>query len=319
MSSRVGSFGQFRYSSVVLARYKLLAEEHFPTLVEICRFVWKAIMRYSDIDGEQRAASFAYYAFFSLFPLILLITVTGSLFFEKNRVQEEVLNLVGAYIPLSTSEQAGIMQAISGFIQQRGKAGILALLGVAWTSLRFFQALVRGVNRAWGTHEYSWWRLPIQNLLMVGIVAAALLVGMFIPAVMKVVEGVLERYSIPYTSTFLETAILLSKQMIPSVVLCLALLMFFKLAPRQHAAFRHVWPPAVLVTVLLQLLQALFVWYARSFANFNAIYGAFGGAIALLMWIYFSGSVIIFGGCLSAVLAEARQKPPVGKQDKTPV
>ena len=36
--------------------------------------IWRAMVKYSETDGEQRAASFAYYAFFSIFPLLLVLT-----------------------------------------------------------------------------------------------------------------------------------------------------------------------------------------------------------------------------------------------------
>jgi YihY family inner membrane protein len=95
------------------------------------------------------------------------------------------------------------------------------------------------------------------------------------------------------------------------------LLLLYKTAPRAHPAFRYVWAPALIVSLLLQALQWGFLAYAKNFMNFNVIYGAFGGAIALLMWIYLSGSVIIFGGCLSAAIAQVEGKSAVEASDET--
>ena len=92
--------------------------------------------------------------------------------------------------------------------------------------------------------------------------------------------------------------------------------MFYKFAPRRRTLFSEVWAGAVVVTIMLQLLQHLFVLYVRSFSHFNKIYGAFGGVAALLMWIYLSGSIIIFGGCLCAVQAEMRIKREAGDARK---
>ena len=61
-----------------------------------------------------------------------------------------------------------------------------------------------------------------------------------------------------------------------------------------------VWVPALLVTLLLQVCQQLFVLYSTRFTNFNAVYGAFGGVIALMLWTYLSGVIVVFGGCLCA-------------------
>ena len=81
--------------------------------------------------------------------------------------------------------------------------------------------------------------------------------------------------------------------------------MFYKLAPRRRTTFREVWVGALLVALLLRVLQTLFILYAKNIAHFNAVYGAFGSVIAVLMWVYLSGSVIILGGCFCAATAEA--------------
>jgi len=55
--------------------------------------------------------------------------------------------------------------------------------------------------------------------------------------------------------------------------------------------------------------ESLFVIYLEDFATLNAVYGAFGGCWRLLLWIYLSGCVFIFGACLCAGQAEALGQP----------
>src|ERR1700737_1241116 len=71
--------------------------------VLLAKNISKAANHYSRIDGEQCAASFAYYAFFSLFPLILLLVAVGT-FFVPDRLQaaREVVQQVEEYVPLQT-------------------------------------------------------------------------------------------------------------------------------------------------------------------------------------------------------------------------
>jgi Ca2+-transporting ATPase len=73
--------------------------------------------------------------------------------------------------------------------------------------------------------------------------------------------------------------------------------------------FAQVWAAALLATVLLQAADSLFVIYLKNFATLNAVYGAFGGIMALLLWIYLSGCIFIFGACLCAAQAEGRSLP----------
>jgi Ca2+-transporting ATPase len=92
-------------------------------------------------------------------------------------------------------------------------------------------------------------------------------------------------------------------------VVFVGLTLFYKLAPRRPARFSQVWVAALCATALLQVTEILFVYYLEHFASQNAVYGAFGGIMALLLWIYLSGCVLIFGVCLSAAHSEGGSAP----------
>jgi YihY family inner membrane protein len=272
------------------------------------RTTWRALCIYSDTDGEQRAASFAYYAFFALFPLILLFVSIGSLVVDKTEVANSVIGFVSRYIPVGGDGENAVMKTINGVVASWKGAGAIALLAIIWSALGLFHAIVRGVNRAWGTLEYPWWKLPFKNLFMVGIVASALFIGVIAPAIMDAVEAFTWRQRIPFGVETLIVIFRLTRLLLPSVILFYGFAMFYKFAPRRRTTFAEIWIAAFTVTILLQILQGLFVQYVKLFPNFNRVYGAFSGVVVLLMWIYLSGSVIIFGGCLSAAQAELRKR-----------
>ena len=268
---------------------------------------WRAALKFDETDGEQRAASFAYYAFFSMFPLILLLITLGTAFLgHKADAAEKIIAYVSTQIPLEEADMRTVISTINGVVASRKSAGLIAFAVLAWTSLRFFQALVRGVNRAWGTKEYSWWRLPIKNLGMLAILTSVLFLGILAPVVLKQIEDFYWFHSrqIGLDFTFLWYVFDFAKLLLPLVVLFFGMSLFFKYAPRRRTLLREVWGAALFVTISLELLQRLFVLYTRNIGNFNALYGTFGSVIALLLWIYLSGSIIIFGGCISAARYE---------------
>jgi YihY family inner membrane protein len=92
------------------------------------------------------------------------------------------------------------------------------------------------------------------------------------------------------------------------VVLFYGFAMFYKFAPRRRTMFREVWVAALFATMGLYALQQLFVMYTTNITNFNLIYGSIGTVLALLLWIYLSGSVIILGGCIAAAQYEIRMQ-----------
>jgi YihY family inner membrane protein len=269
--------------------------------------VWRSLVKYDETDGEQRAASFAYYAFFSLFPLILLLITAGTTFLgDRDRAAREVIGYVSAYLMIEPTEANVVIDTINGVVQSRRSAGLISLAALAWSALRFFQALVRGVNKAWGTKEYNWWRLPIQNLFMAAILGSALFLGIFAPAVVDQVEQFYwqNSRSVGLEFSWVHYVFQLCRFLVPPLVLFYGFSMFYKFAPRRRTKFREVWIAALVVTLLLGVLQHLFLLYTTSIGDFNRLYGVFGSVVALLMWIYLSGSVIILGGCLSAAQYE---------------
>src|SRR5581483_2415760 len=278
--------------------------EPMPWWKRASRIVWLTLCKYSETDGEQRAASFAYYAFFALFPLILLFITIGSMFVDQERASSAIVSFVNDYIPLDADPENIITTTINGVVKSRKSVGVVAILGLAWSALRFFQALVRGVNRAWGTKEYAWWRIPIKNFGMVGILASVLLVGNIVPLLLKYVEWYYWQLAFSSGAKIMVVVFASARWIVSSLILFYGLSMFYKFAPRRRTSFSEVWIAAAIVTISSQIVQGLFVLYTKNFGHFNALYGTFGGVVALLMWIYLSGSIIILGGCLCAAQAE---------------
>jgi YihY family inner membrane protein len=278
---------------------------------KVGRVLWLTILKYNETDGEQRAASFAYYAFFALFPFIILFISIGTYFIpHPDAVKTVILEFISKYLPVDSDDQNLVTNTIQGVIKHSLLRNGAAVIGLAWSSLRFFQALVRGINRAWGTHEYSWWRLPIKNLAMAGILASALLVGIVAPAITDGIAAYWRRHAIIYDFGLVATAFNRLRLFLPILVLFYGLSMFYKFAPRRRTSLSEVWVAALVVALSLKALQRLFILYTTNFSHFNAVYGTLGGVVALLMWIYLSGSLIILGGCLCAAQSEVWAKKP---------
>jgi len=269
---------------------------------------WRALVKYDETDGEQRAASFAYYAFFALFPLIVLIITVSTMLLDQEFATTAITEQVKEHLPVESDLAERVIRTIQGVVRSRGKASIIALLILIWSDVRFFQALVHGVNKAWGTKDYSWWRLPIKNFAMVCILVSALLIGTIAPVIVNYMEGAYWTNSWKVGLDFLWVIDLFRaiRLLLAPLVLFYGFAMFYKFAPRRRTTFREVWPSALFVTLGINILQRLFVLYTKSVADFNAIYGTFGSVIALLMWIYLTGSLIILGGCLAAAGYEIR-------------
>ena len=272
-----------------------------------CR-VWAilclAINKFLRIDGAQWAGAFAFNAFFSLFPLIVLFVTFASAFIDRDRTGKEIIAYMESYVPIRGEMQSYIFDTIAGVVKARGQVGVVAFLILVWVALQCFATLICATNRAWGTVMHNWRRLPLKSLMLLGITVGAVLLGMAVPVLMRMAEGWL--FPVPDFHSWVYG---LGSFFIPLLVVFFGLSLFYRLAPRRPTQFAQVWAAALCATVLLQAAESLFVVYLKNFATLNAVYGAFGGIMALLLWIYLSGCIFIFGACLCAAQAEGRSAP----------
>ncbi|MDD5200420.1 MAG: YihY/virulence factor BrkB family protein [Terrimicrobiaceae bacterium] len=280
---------------------------------------WKVLLAtlriFGEIDAEQRAASFAYYATFALIPLLTLLLSVSSMFFDPALVKHAVLE----FIPSGAPGQEKVWQMIDELQRVRGGVSIASLVILAWSSLKFFQALVRAVNRAWHTEEISWWQMPLKNLAMIGVTTSGFALGILLPAILQGVTKTLAAFEHFVTAhlpglhlTPLFAVLDLSRYLVGGIVLLYTVTMLYTFAPRRRAPLRHVWMPAILVTISLQLSQIAMVNYLPRFINYNVIYGSIGGLMLLLFWIYLSGLIIIAGGCACAAHARPETTAAAG-------
>jgi len=260
-----------------------------------------AVKKFLLIDGTQWAGAFAFNAFFSLFPLMILLVTFVSSFVDRNIAAAEVIAYIESYVPITGEMQNYIFTAISGVINSREKATTIASLVLVWTAIQCFTTLIVATNRAWGSEVYNWWRLPLKSLTLFGTTAGAVLFGMAVPVLIRMTRG----WLFPMHD-FRSWVYDLGSFVIPLVVVFFGLCLFYRFTPSRPTRFAEVWAAALCATVLLRMGESLFVIYLQDFATLNAVYGAFGGIMALLLWIYVSGSVFIYGACLCAGQAEMR-------------
>ena len=261
-----------------------------------------AVKIYYEMRGSQRAAAFAYYAFFSLFPLVLLTVTVASFFVDRNRAALEVIGYFKSYAPLNAEISQDIFDTFTGVAWTRDRWAFIIPVVFFWGAFRFFNVLIRAVNRAWGTHAKGWWRLPLKNVFLMGITGLTILLGLAVPVMARMARTwMFTTYD--FVAWIYDGAVLIG----PLLVLFLGLSLLYRLAPCRPTRFAEVWSAALAAAALLCLLGSLFGIYIRNFAKLNVVYGAFGGMMALLMWVYLSGCIIIFGACLPPAQVQAKR------------
>ena len=261
-----------------------------------------AFSNFVRIRGTQQAAAFAHYALFSFFPLLILLVAIASVFVDRERAEAEIVAYVQTHIPIDQESHRFVTETINGVIATRGKAGGIAVLMLGWAASLFLTTLIRATNLAWGDEVSPWWRLRLKSMGGLPIIVLAALLGIAAPVLATMAKSwVLSTIHVTHgIETWARAAASVG---VPFGVMFFSLSLFYRLAPRRQTRFGEIWFPALCATALLLATGTLFSIYFSKVARLNAVYGTFGVIMAVLLWIYISGCIFIFGACLCAAQA----------------
>jgi YihY family inner membrane protein len=184
-----------------------------------------------------------------------------------------------------------------------------------WCSIRFFQALVQGVNRAWHRIDIPWWKLPLKNLLMMGVLASALGIGLVAPVALQaageffaLLEELLQDQMPNMKFHAIALTLSCGRYLVAGGLTFYALSALYVLAPGRKIFFKQIWGAALVITLALQVGQGLFGNYVAKIVNYNAIYGSFGALMLALMWVYIAGGLILLGACFCAAAEQSERE-----------
>ena len=110
------------------------------------RLGWRTIREMSDDDATHMAAGVAYYAVFSLFPLLIGLIAIFNLLPASETRQEQLTEFVAGYLP-------GSEDLLDRNVRIGGALGVIAIFGLIWSGSAIFGAAAKVVNRAWDVHK----------------------------------------------------------------------------------------------------------------------------------------------------------------------
>ncbi len=259
---------------------------------------------FSDARAPEAAASMAYYAFFSLFPLVLTLIALGSFFLEREQASQQVVEFVAQGIPIS---RRLIERNVQQVLDLRGAVGVVGLVGLLWSATGVFSVLAHNVNRAWSEAESrSFLERRLVALGMVGAMAGLLALSVL----STVVLGILPQLQIPLAGgmSIYDTALwAVLSNLVPWVFAFLMFLALYRWVPNTEVAWTAAAGGALIATLAWEGVTGVFTWYLRSgLVRYELIYGSLGAVVVLMLWIYLGSWITLLGAHLSAAVARRR-------------
>ena len=256
--------------------------------------------------APQLGAALAYYTVFSLAPLVLvMLAIIGVIFRHDpagawNRITQQM-----SYFLDPSAVQ--LVQNIAQQASQPSKGLIATIIGVAlalFGASGVFGQLQDALNTIWGVKAKP--GAGVWGFLRVRFLSFAMVAGIcFLLLVSLTLEGVLKGFS-HYVQSILPAGIVIAMTVylifdFAAIVLLFA--MIFKFLPDVKIQWRDVWLGAVMTAIFFGIGKWALGLYLSSGAAGSA-YGAASSLITLLLWVYYSSQILLFGAEFTQVYAD---------------
>jgi membrane protein len=263
---------------------------------------------FSRDNGTDWAAALTYYAVLSLFPAIIaLISILG-LVVDPATITRVITDVVSSLGPQSATDTfKGPIEQISS---NRSGALLGLIFGIAvalWTASGYVGAFMRASNVIYGREEGRPFYIlrPLQLVVTLVLVLMAALVVLSLIVTGPVASAIGGAVGLGDAAV---TAWNIAKWPVMLVVVMVMLAILYWPSPNaKQAGFRWVSPGSILAVAVWIVASGAFAFYVANFGSYNKTYGALGGVICFLVWMWITNVAVVLGAELNAETERARE------------
>ncbi|MCH7323229.1 YihY/virulence factor BrkB family protein [Solibacillus sp. MA9] len=288
-----------------------------PTQIDILTtkgFFQDLIHRTKNADMSGMGAQLAFFFLLSFFPMfIIMVTLLPYLNLERGQVfdflsnimPDEVYSLIeGTLIEVLSSQNSGLLS--------------IGVIGTVWSASKGVDALMKALNRAYGVEGKAGFMNRIWSLFFTISLVAVILMALVLPVFgLQIGKLIFSYFGVAESFETIWTFI---RWITPPALIFLLLMAMYWIVPNTvpRLTIVSVFPGVFFATLGWLVLTYGFSFYINNFGNYSATYGSIGGVIILMLWLYFTGMMLIFGGLLNATF-QKRQLAKNKEDVKSPV
>lgn len=274
------------------------------------RLTKDTIAKWSKDEAPMMGAALAYYSLFSIAPLLLIALAVAGVFFGTDAAQGELEHQLTGYFGENVAKS---IQSLLSAVQNSDTGGVGTLIiGIAallFGATSVFNQLKVALNRIWKveTPRHTGIKaMVIDRLLalgMVAVVAILLLASVIISASLSRISTYATNV-LPISPSALQYADLGVTFLLLSVLFAV----IFRYLPDVHIGWRSVILGAIVTSVLFAIGKFGISFYIAHGAAASG-YGAVSSVLLLLIWIYYSAMIFLFGAEFTQVYSRAHHLP----------
>jgi membrane protein len=270
---------------------------------------WDALKRtvreFKEDNLTDWAAALTYYGVLAIFPaMIVLVSILGLI--GESATQPLIDNL-GTVAPGPAKEI--VESSLKNLQGSQGTAGVLfviGLLGALWSSSGYVAAFMRASNAIYDMEEGRpvWKTLPVRVSLTLVLLVLLAVTTVAVVLTGGLAEKVGDLIGLGSTAV---TVWNIAKWPVLLLVVSLMFALLYWAAPNvKQPGFRWVSPGGILAVVGWLIASGAFAFYVANFGSYNKTYGALGGVIVFLVWLWISNIMILLGAEFNAELERGR-------------
>ncbi|WP_458779770.1 YihY/virulence factor BrkB family protein [Arthrobacter sp. D3-16] len=277
----------------------------------------KAFREFSRDQCPDLAAGLTYYGVLSMFPALLALVSLLGIFGQPEKTTGALLEIVQGIAPGTA------MDAVRGPIEELTNspaAGFTLIIGLAtalWSASGYVNGFGRAMNRVYEIDEgrgFIKLRGTMLGVTLLSVVIVALLAAMLVLSgpVAEAVGGVLGLGGL-----FLTIWNITKWPVIVLLVIVIIAILYYA-TPNVRQPKIHWMSVGSFIALLIFVLASLgFAFYVANFGNYNKTYGAIGGVIVMLLWLWLLNMSLLFGAEVDAEMERGRQLQAGIKAEET--
>ena len=254
-------------------------------------------------NAQTLGAALAFYAAFSLAPLLIIVIAIFGVMLGKETIQVEILKRAQELIGAQGAAAVKMMIKAAYRPGTGLTATIIGILVILVGSTSALAMLKQALNIIWGVRPDP--KTPIWNLVkvrllsfvMILVIGLLLVLSLLLSLVLSFLTGFVQNL-VPVPVFFIQSANLV----LSFLLITLLCAMVYKILPDVKIAWSDVWVGSAITAILFTLGKFLFsLFLARS--SISSAYGAASSLAIILMWIYYSAQLLFIGAELTQVYA----------------
>ena len=269
--------------------------------------VWRAAKNYGDHGGAVYAAAMSYYVLFSLFPLLIFGVAVLGLLVRDPSIQDRIVSAIVDQFPPEVNLRGQVEAAVAGVAESYITVlGLLGGLAAVWTASGVFGSLRRALNRAFdvpGAQSFIHGKL-VDLASVLGVMGLVVL-SMAATAALGLFRALADDYVAGWPANLVWGLVYF---LVPFGLSFVAFLVVFRLIPNLRVRLADLWIGALLAAVGFELAKAGFGLYLANFDRYQEVYGALGGAVIFLFFVFVVSNIVIFAAELTSELVKERAK-----------